>query len=79
MRPVKTVQTGHPPSLNSLRFPHEEVLGSQLLIKSTAKTSQTGPRLKGAGEQQNLQNDFYAQTGHFDQASHPIRQWGLQS
>ena len=40
-------QPGHPPSLISLRCPHEEALGAWLAIERTAKTDQTGrmPRL----------------------------------
>ena len=35
-------QLGHPPSLITLRRPHEETLGPQLPIEHTAKTDQTG-------------------------------------
>ena len=35
-------QPGHPPSLISLRHPHEESLGPELSIERTAKTDQTG-------------------------------------
>ena len=35
-------QPGHPPSLISLRCPHEEILCPQLLIERTTKTDQTG-------------------------------------
>ena len=40
-------QPGHPPSLISLRCPHEESLVPKLPIECTAKTDQTGrmPRL----------------------------------
>ena len=46
VRPAKT-QISHPPSLTSLRCPHEETFGPQLPIERTAKTDQTGrmPRL----------------------------------
>ena len=41
-------QPGHPPSLISLRCPHEETLGPQLPIEHTAKTP---VRLGGCGSQ----------------------------
>ena len=41
-------QSGHPPSLISLRCPHEETLNPQLTTGRTVKTDQTGrmPRLQ---------------------------------
>ena len=47
VRPAKTDQPGHLPSLISLCCPHEETLGPQLPTEHTAKTDQTGqmPRL----------------------------------
>ena len=46
---MKTDQPGHPPSLISLRCPHEETLGPLLPIERTAKTDQNRqmPRMMG--------------------------------